>query len=105
MTKNQFWLLNIVSAVLIVVLFAHLFFSRANNNLGATLNSQRAYINNARQLQPVLENMAQRIATAGENDPRLKALLTKYDIRITLPPATKAEQTPLPPATKTSPSR
>jgi hypothetical protein len=102
MTKNQFWLLNLVSAILIVLLFAHLFFSRANNSLGAQLNAQRAYVNNARQLQPVLENMAQRIATAGENDPKLKALLTKYDIRITLPPETTAEKQP---ATRSAPAR
>lgn len=89
MTRSQFWLLNAVSALLILSLFAHLYLSRANNRLGGELNAQRAYINNARQLQPVLENLIRRIAAAGEKDVKLKTLLTKYDIKISLPPDTQ----------------
>src|SRR5688572_29198447 len=89
MSRLEFWLLNGASAVLIALLLAHLFLSRANNQLGGQLNSQRGYINNARQLQPVLENLVRRIAAAGESDPKLKALLAKYDIKLNLP----AEQT------------
>lgn len=101
MTKGQFWLLNAVSALLIVTLFLHLFLSRGNNKLGQQLNNQRAYINNARQLQPVLENLARRVAAGGETDPKLKALLTKYDIKVSLPPEPKpADPGPAPAAPK-----
>ena len=83
MTKNDFWILNLVSGLLVLLLFGHYFLSRTNNQLGAQLNQERISVNNGRQLQPILENMARRIAGAGETNVGLKVLLTKYDIRIT----------------------
>lgn len=85
MTRTQFWLLNVVSAVLIVVLAAHVVLSRSNAKAAQQLNTQRAYINNARQLQPALENLVRRINVAGQNDVQLKALLAKYDIKVNVP--------------------
>ncbi len=85
MTRSQALALNIVSALLIFLLFAHLAFSRSNSKLGNQLNAARAQVNNARQLQPVLENLVRRIAAGGEKDVQVKALLTKYDIKINAP--------------------
>ncbi len=85
MTRTQFWLLNVVSAVLILLLAAHVAVSRANNKAAQQLNSQRAYINNARQIQPALENLVRRINAGGQNDLQLKSLLAKYDIKVNLP--------------------
>jgi hypothetical protein len=87
MTRTQFWLLNIVSAVLIVFLVAHVVISRSNSKASQQLNTQRGYINNARQIQPGLENLVRRINAAGQNDIQLKALLSKYDIKMNPPNA------------------
>ena len=94
MTRTQFWLLNVVSAVLIVILVAHVVLSRSNNKAAQQLNTQRTYINNARQLQPALENLVRRISAAGQNDLQLKALLAKYDIKVNVPPDTNSVANP-----------
>jgi hypothetical protein len=85
MTRTQFWLLNVISAVLILVLAAHVALSRSNNKAAQQLNTQRGYINNARQIQPGLEALVRRISAAGQNDVQLKALLAKYDIKVNIP--------------------
>ena len=85
MTRTQFWLLNAVSAVLIVILVAHVTISRSNNNAAQQLTAQRTYVNNARQIQPALESLVRRINAAGQNDVQLKALLAKYDIKVNVP--------------------
>ena len=100
MTRHQFWLLNGVSALLIILLLAHSSLSRQNARLGAQINTERAYINNARQLQPFLENLARRINAAGESDIQLRALLTKYDIKVNPPPDAKAAEAPQKPSKK-----
>jgi hypothetical protein len=88
MTRTQFWLLSAVSAVLIVVLFGHVYALRVNNKLVNQLNSERAYIANAQRLQPALQNLVRRIDAAGQNDIQLKSLLTKYDIKVNRDAAT-----------------
>ena len=109
MTKTQFWLLNIVSGVLIALLFAHYFASRANSRLAAQLNKERAYIKNADQLQPVLENLVRRIAAAGQNDTKLRSLLTKYDIRFSsgpdMRPSESASESKTPLGTNATPPK
>jgi hypothetical protein len=85
MTRTQFWLLNVISAVLIVVLVAHVSLSRSNSKAAQQLTTERTYINNARQIQPALENLVRRINAAGQNDVQLKALLAKYDIKVNAP--------------------
>ena len=87
MTRTQFLLLNAISVVLILVLVAHVAISRSNNKAAQQLNTQRAYINNARQAQPAVENLVRRIGLAGQNDVQLKALLAKYDIKVNIPSA------------------
>jgi hypothetical protein len=83
MTRTQFWLLSAVSAVLIVLLFGHVYALRINNKLLTQLNSERASIANAQRLQPVLQTLVRRIDVAATNDLQLKSLLTKYGFKIT----------------------
>jgi len=89
MTKLQFWILSVTSAILVALLLAHLFLARSNNKLGAQLNAQRTYIAQARQIEPVLDQLAKRIAKGTEADPRLQALLAKHGVNVTLPPEAK----------------
>ena len=84
MNKLQFWTLNIASLILAAVLLGHFFFVRHNNQLGAALSRDQAYINNARQLETVLDQLAKRIAKGSDIDPKLKDILVKYGMTVTL---------------------
>ena len=84
MSKLQFWTLNIASLILAAVLMGHFFFVRHNNQLGASLTREQAYINNARQLETVLDQLAKRIAKGSDTDPKLKNILVKYGMTVTL---------------------
>ncbi len=85
MTRKQFLLLNGVTAILVLLMLTHLVLSRANNKAATELNTERNYVSNARQLQPAMENLVRRINASGQNDIQLKALLSKYDIKVNGP--------------------
>lgn len=84
MNKLQFWILNVASLVLAAMLLGHFFFARHNNKLGAALSSEQAYINQARQLESVLDQLGKRIAKGSDTDPKLKTILVKYGMTVTL---------------------
>ena len=101
MTRQQFWVLSVVSALLIVALFGHVYILRHNSKLMNQLNSERAYIANAQRLQPALQNLVRRIDAGAQTDIQLKALLTKYDIKVNREPQAAATGTSTGPAQKT----
>ncbi len=84
MNRIQFWTLNVVCLLLATLLLAHFFFARHNNRLGESLSQERAYINSARQLESVLDQLAKRIARGSDTDPKLKTILVKYGMNVTL---------------------
>ena len=84
MSRLQFWVLNVTSGILVILLATHFLLSRLNGRIGDDVNRQRAYINNANQVSAVLDRMAQRIALGSESDPRLRDLLVKYGLSVTL---------------------
>jgi hypothetical protein len=84
MNKLKFWALNVVSLVLAALLLGHFFFVRANNRLGQALGRDGAAIDNARQLEGVLDQLAKRIAKGSDTDPKLKKILVKYGLNVTL---------------------
>ena len=84
MSKAQYWILNCASLLLVTLLLAHYWLSRSNNNISNDLTRAQAYIGNARQVEPVLDQMAKRIAKGSEADPRLKDILVKYGLSVTL---------------------
>ena len=84
MNKLQFWVLNVASLVLAALLLGHFFFVRANNRLGQALDRERATISKARQLEAVLDQLAKRIAKGSDTDPKLKNVLVKYGLNVTL---------------------
>ena len=83
MNKLQFWTLNIASLLLVFLLLGHFFFDQRNNRLGQALERDRAAINNARQLQAVLDQLSKRISQGSDSDPRLKTILIKYGLNVT----------------------
>ena len=84
MSRLQFWTLNLISAILVLLLATHFLMSRLNDRLADEVNLRRAYINNANQVSAVLDRIAQRIALGSESDPRLRDLLIKYGLTVTL---------------------
>ena len=84
MNKLQFWIVNGASLLLAGVLLGHFFFARHNNQLGAALTREQGYINQARQLETVLDQLGKRIAKGSDTDPKLKTILVKYGMTVTL---------------------
>ena len=84
MNKLQFWALNVVSLILAMLLLGHFFFVRRNNRLGQALERDRATITRAQQLEGVLDQLAKRIAKGSDIDPKLKQILVKYGLNVTL---------------------
>ena len=84
MNKLQFWTLNLTSLALVILLVSHFSIVARNYRLSEELARGRAAINNARQYAAVLDQWARRIATGSETDPRLKNILAKYSLSVTM---------------------
>jgi len=84
MNRIQFWALNITSLLLVVLLLSHFFFARANSLLSGEVAREQAFINNARQVETVLDQLAKRIARGSDTDPQLKNILIKHGLNVTL---------------------
>jgi hypothetical protein len=85
MNKHQFWTLNFLNLVLVVLLFTHFVSVSRNSQMAQSLASEQAFINQAQQqTAPVLDRLARRIAIGSEKDPRLKEILVKYGLQVTV---------------------
>jgi predicted Zn-dependent protease len=88
MTKAQFWILNTVSLVLVVLSIVQFVTNRTNaqmnNALNQQMNQQQPVINHGQQLEPILDQLAKRIARDSETNAALRELLIKHDLRVTL---------------------
>jgi hypothetical protein len=84
MTRLQSLILNATGALLVLTLLGHFAFSTWNNSTADELRANQAALNNAAQVRVVLDNLAKRIALGSETDPRLRDLLIKYGLNVTL---------------------
>jgi hypothetical protein len=84
MTKTQFWIFNIVCLALIGLLITQFVLNQGNTKLTEELNQQQLIVNNATKLEPVLDQLAKRIAHDSETNAALRDLLVKYDMHVTL---------------------
>lgn len=96
MSRLEYRVLNATSALLVALLLAHFYMTWGTRRLGGELAQQRNAIANARQVEAVYQQLAQRIAQASEADPRLRALLP----RSMTPPAPVPVPAPQPTPTK-----
>jgi hypothetical protein len=94
MNKFQFWTLNLASLLLVLLLLGHFFFAQHNNGLGQALERDRAAINNARQIEVVLDQLAKRIAQGAGTDPRLKNILIKHGLNLPSEPVGNKSKRP-----------
>lgn len=84
MNKLQFWMFNVTSAVLVALLLGHHFFSRYNDRVKLALTRDQAAVNNTRQAEVILDQLAKRIARGSEVDSRLTNILAKHGLNVTL---------------------
>ena len=84
MTRVQFWILNLTSVLLVLLLIGHLVMAHLNSQLGKGVAEKRVFINNARQIEPILDTLSKRIARGSDADPRLKSILIKFGLNVTL---------------------
>jgi hypothetical protein len=84
MTKTQFWIFNLVCLALIALLIAQFIVNESNTKLTEEMNRQQSVIKNAQQLEPVLDQLAKRIAHDSETNAAFRDLLVKYDLHVTL---------------------
>lgn len=67
-----------------IVLWGHFITVTSNDKLNNEIAQRQQVINNARQLEPVLDQLAKRIARASDADPRFKTILVKHGMTVTL---------------------
>ncbi len=84
MTRIQFWILSSVAILLVAVLWTHFIVVTRNGNLNNEIAQRQQVINQARQLEPVLDSLAKRIAKGSDTDPKLKNILAKHGMKVTL---------------------
>ncbi|MSU59963.1 MAG: hypothetical protein EXS35_17640 [Pedosphaera sp.] len=84
MSKAQYWILNCVGGLCAFLLAANLVVFHSNERSGRALNETQAHLNRAQQIRTTMENLAVRIAQAGQTEPVLRDLLTRHDLKVSL---------------------
>ena len=84
MSKEQFWTLNVVGGVCALLLLINLVLGRLNEQSNQVLVLTQQQLNRAEQMQKTIQNLAVRIAQAGQTDPALRAVLVRQDLKVTL---------------------
>lgn len=85
MSKEQFWTLNGVGGVCALLLLINLILGRLNEQSNRQLLENQGLLNRAQQLQTTIQNLAARIAEAGQTDPALNAVLVRQGITFNKP--------------------
>jgi hypothetical protein len=86
MSKEQFWTLNVVGGVCALLLLINLVLGRLNEQSSQAYGFTQQQLNRAEQMQKTIQNLAVRVAQAGQTDPALRAILVRQDLKVTLTP-------------------
>jgi len=84
MSKEQFWTLNVVGGVCALLLLINLVLGRLNEQSNESLVLTQQQLNRAQQLQTTIQNLAVRVAQAGQTNPALADVLKRQDLKVTL---------------------
>lgn len=84
MNKMEFRILNVISAMLVVFILGQFWIARSNNQLATALARDQAQISTGQQAWQALEQIKQRIAKGSDIDPRLKEILVRHGLQVTL---------------------
>jgi hypothetical protein len=84
MSKEQFWTLNVVGGVCALLLLINLVLGRLNDQSNRELVDNQNQLNRAQQMQTTIQNLAVRVAQAGQTNAALAAVLKRQDLKVTL---------------------
>lgn len=84
MCKLSFWVLNLTSLVLVILFGLQFWLGRKVQVLNNQIVQAQTVVNNAQQIEPILRKLSMRIAQASEKEPRLRDLLVKHGMKVTL---------------------
>jgi hypothetical protein len=82
MNKTQFWILNIVGGICALLIVANQILVHKNESSGQTLMGRQGDLNQARQVENTMINLAKRIAAAGQTEPAMSNLLVRHDLKL-----------------------
>lgn len=85
MSKERFWTLNIVGGVCALLLLINLILGHLNAQYNQELVLRQNELNRAQQMQTTIQNLAGRIAQAGQTDRALRAVLVRHGITFNTP--------------------
>ncbi len=84
MNRTQFILLNVIAAGLIVLILVSLLLARENQRINGQVAQYQAVVNDARQAEIILRQMTVRIARGSDQDPELRKLLQRHELKAVL---------------------
>ncbi len=94
MNRPQFLAINTLALALSALMLAHFFVARSAGRLSGEMTANQSKfnearlaqsrLNEARQLETILDQLAKRIAHGSETDPRLRTILSKHGMQVTL---------------------
>ncbi len=78
----QFWTLNALSGVLVLLVIIQFFLSQDVGRLQQAVLSEQREVQQAQASEQVLRALALRVAQLAEKEPDLNNLLVKYNLRV-----------------------
>ncbi|MFQ3671586.1 MAG: hypothetical protein SNJ84_09030 [Verrucomicrobiia bacterium] len=82
MNAWQFWTLNALSGILVLLVVIQYFLSQDVGRLQQVVMGEQREVQQAQASEQVLRALALRVAQISESEPDLKNLLLKYNLRV-----------------------
>lgn len=84
MTKIQFKFLTALGGVLAIVILTNVFLASKNQKLNNQVVQYQQIVNDAKQKEVVLRQLGLRIAQTADQDPEMRKLMVKHNLKATL---------------------
>ena len=91
MSRAQFLTLNAVGGICALLILAQVFLAYSNGALSRDVAIAQNQFNQAQQIQNTTQNLATRVAQAGQREPVLRDLLARYDFKVNFNPESQAK--------------
>jgi uncharacterized membrane protein len=84
MSRTQFMVLNVIAMVLAVLVLGNLLLAQKNQALRTRVDQHQATVLRAQQADALLRQITVRIARGSDQDPELRKLLQRYELKAVL---------------------
>jgi len=84
MSRAQFWTLNLAGGVCTLLIISVAALGYFNGLLAGSVSAVQGQFNQAQQLQNTAQNLAVRVAQAGQREVVLRDLLARHDFKVNL---------------------